>query len=105
MSVALDNIARSLGEDHFIFQLFYIITMKWPTKGAGPSLLWPLAHDLQDRRLVLGPVVMELSGVVGDHGPGRERGGGLRRIGLAGADPPGAADHEDVAVIGMGVRL
>ena len=62
------------------------------------------APDLDDRLLVLGPVVVDLASVVDDVAAGRHRHRALGIERLAGAHPPGAGDHHEEAVVGMEVR-
>src|ERR1043165_8047143 len=64
------------------------------------------ADDQQERVLVLGAVPVDLPAQMGDEAAGRHR---HREVGgielLAAADPPGALQHGDEAVVGMEVRL
>src|SRR3979411_127411 len=62
------------------------------------------AHDEKDRVLVLGAVPMHLLAEMGHEGafPHRHRVGGIELV--AGADPPGALEHRDEAVVGMEMR-
>src|ERR1041385_474800 len=81
-----------------------------------PSLSWPAgfvhtngraradAHDLHDHFLVLGAVPVDLVRVMHDRAAGRYRRGGILVELRAGAYPPGAFDHRDVACLGVEMR-
>src|SRR5215469_1369490 len=63
-----------------------------------------VADDEDDRVLVLGAVPVHLLAVVGHERPRVHRHRILRIELVAGADPPGALEHRDEAVIGMEMR-
>src|SRR5215475_5032063 len=65
-----------------------------------------LAHDQKNRVLVLGTVPMHLLAVVGYKAARRHRDGVVLRIEFrTRAYPPGALQHDDVAVVGMKMRM
>src|SRR5262249_9476888 len=67
---------------------------------------WSFAHDQEHCVLVLGAVPMHLLAEMSDEAAGGHRHAAVLRIEFGTrTDPPGALQHNDIAVVGMEMRM